>query len=157
MNQTEDDRSVLERIHARWLGPLFAIVGVIAAVFGIAAGVRACTADSTPAADTGDGQFVPSRLYEGSSVARGGGPEREVFTSSATSPLGVLNSITDNPNHGDERNFTLCKLAADDHSFYGNVVSASDGDVVRVYAYLENGSVRPTASIIDTRMRLFST
>ncbi|OZF42113.1 hypothetical protein [Rhodococcus sp. 14-2470-1a] len=154
MNQSEDNRSFLERIHARWFGPLFAIVGVIAAVFGIAAGVRACTSESAPTADTSDEQFAPSRLYEGSSVGRGWGPERDLFTVNGPSPLGALNSITDNPAIGDERNYTRCKLAADDNSFYENVVSAADGDVVRVYVNLENASIRPTAAVIDTRMRL---
>lgn len=43
----QDSRSTLERVHARWLGPIFVLVGVIAAIFAITAGVRSCSSAET--------------------------------------------------------------------------------------------------------------
>lgn len=152
---SEDTRSRLERVHARWLAPLFGIVGAIAAVIGIIVGLKSCTNDTpTETAQPTAAPASAGRVYEGSKVGRGSGPERPTFTGDRTSPVGVLNSITDNPGYGDERNYTVCKLANQPNSTYSNTVSANDGDVVRVYVFLDNASTRTTAAIVNTRMQL---
>ncbi|MCK0517101.1 hypothetical protein [Williamsia sp. DF01-3] len=67
-------------------------------------------------------------------------------------PVESLNSIRNNPKWGDERNFTLCRLAEDPGSKYVNAVSASDGDAVEEIMYLDNASARPTAGVVNTRL-----
>jgi len=60
---------------------------------------------------------------------RGGwGPERELFTSTSPAAYAVFNSITDNPNYGDERNVITCgdKSRSDP---LGNQLIAEDGHV----------------------------
>ena len=143
---SEDNRSRLERVHARWLAPIFGVVGVVAAVVGIVVGVRSCTTDDTAKTPTA------GRVYEASKVGDGWGPQRALFTSDNTSPDGALNSITDNPVAGDERNFTRCRLPKDAVS--GDSVSATDGTIIKVTALLENASTRTTANIVNTHMQL---
>ncbi|GAA0993502.1 hypothetical protein [Subtercola frigoramans] len=76
-----------------------------------------------------DASAVPSpapTTYHG-----GYGPERDTFTSEHSAPYAVLNSITDNPDIGDERNFVRVKLA-DSTGNFGEFVRAKPGDQIEL-------------------------
>ena len=69
------------------------------------------------------------------------GPARELFTLDESAPFATLNSITDNPNEGDERAFFGVKLADDKQE--GGFCSSrrvSDGDRVLLRFYVENSA-----------------
>ena len=149
----QDSRSTLERLHARWLGPIFGLVGVVAAVFAIMAGIRSCsTAPVGKQYPAGSQPISAGRIYEDSQVGRGSGPQPPLYDSTKGAPVGALNSIHNNPEWGDERNFTACRLA-DDSGKFGDAVSASDGDVIELVAYLDNASPKLGADVVNTRMQ----
>lgn len=70
--------------------------------------------------------------YEG-----GWGPERETFTMGNPASYVALNSITDNPNWGDERDFVALK-GTDRAKFMTGQVTACPGDTVEATVYLQN-------------------
>lgn len=67
----------------------------------------------------------------------GWGPERETFTMKNPATYAVLNSITDNPQYGDERNFTRVRKSGSSDN-YGDLVRAEIGEVATVLAYVGN-------------------
>lgn len=69
---------------------------------------------------------------------RGWGPERKTFTMKQPSPYPVFNSITDNPAHGDERNFLQCKDTAKDGQSWADELVAKDGHTYKCYLYVAN-------------------
>lgn len=68
------------------------------------------------------------------------GPDRPTFTYASPAPYVTFNSITDNPTHGDERNFVQIKEATADNSTYGENVSLQAGKDYEVYAYYHNNA-----------------
>jgi hypothetical protein len=92
------------------------------------------------------------RSYASSSTTGGWGPERPTFTTKDTSPTAVLNSITDNSNWGDTRQFTLCKKTSD--SNYENVIAVPDAAEVQVQVFVDNASTRSGQDIRNARAEL---
>lgn len=70
----------------------------------------------------------------------GWGPERETFTTAQPATYAVLNSITDNPAHGDERNFVQIRHSDHSNATYDDQMIVRPGDSVVVYAYVDNGA-----------------
>ena len=72
----------------------------------------------------------------------GWGPARPTFTIQSPAPYAVLNSITDNPNYGDERNF-LTVVPSDKvppAGAYKDVLKVSPGDRLTFRGYYENSA-----------------
>jgi len=64
-------------------------------------------------------------------LATGGwGPARQTFTMDEPAPHVTFNSIVDNPNWGDERNFLVIRQASDDSSWGTDETYASVGDSI---------------------------
>ena len=68
----------------------------------------------------------------------GWGPARETYTMKHPATYAVLNSITDNPKHGDERNFVQVRSLMSDGVLFGERAVACPGDLVEVYFLVSN-------------------
>jgi hypothetical protein len=72
--------------------------------------------DKTPSDDTAE---HTGRLEETQAGVGGGwGPLRDMYTVQEASPTAAFNSILDQPEVGDERNFVRCKIADDKDMMY---------------------------------------
>ncbi|PFG16050.1 hypothetical protein ATK74_0579 [Propionicimonas paludicola] len=129
----------------KWLrgGSVFAAGALAMAVISNAANVVTLVGWSTgkslpdmlPSASAGipeQGSQASDDSYKG-----GWGPERETFTMGNPATYVALNSITDNPNWGDERNFVALR-GSDRNIFSADEVTACPGDTVEVTTYLQN-------------------
>jgi uncharacterized repeat protein (TIGR01451 family)/LPXTG-motif cell wall-anchored protein len=68
------------------------------------------------------------------------GPDRPTFTFEHPAPYVTFNSITNNPTHGDERNFVQIKEATASNSTYGKDVSLQPGKDYEIYVYYHNNA-----------------
>lgn len=68
------------------------------------------------------------------------GPDRPTFTFESPASYVTFNSITNNPVHGDERNFVQIKDAAASNTTYGEQVTLQPGHEYEVYAYYHNNA-----------------
>ncbi|MFZ1301419.1 MAG: LPXTG cell wall anchor domain-containing protein [Candidatus Microsaccharimonas sp.] len=68
------------------------------------------------------------------------GPARETYTIAHPADHVVFNSITDNPVHGDERNFVQVKEATASNSTYAENVSVTPGKQYTVFVYYHNNA-----------------
>ena len=68
------------------------------------------------------------------------GPSRQTFTTAEPADFITFNSITDNPAHGDERNFMQVKEAGADSSTYSDDISLTPGKEYTVYMYYHNNA-----------------
>ena len=66
------------------------------------------------------------------------GPERPTFTGEKPADYVTFNSITNNPNHGDERNFVLIREAGVGE--YGDSIKVQPGKEYEVYSYFHNNA-----------------
>lgn len=76
---------------------------------------------------------TPDDGYQG-----GWGPDRETFTMESPAPYTVLNSITNNLVHGDERNFVQVRLSTASAATYTDRIAVSPGDTLVVNAAVAN-------------------
>jgi len=67
------------------------------------------------------------------------GPDRTTFTWADPAPYATFNSITDNPQLGDERNFVRVREVADGNLF-GDEVTVTAGKTYEVYIYYHNNA-----------------
>lgn len=95
-----------------------------------------------------------------SGTAGGWGPaDRPTYTMAHPPKEPVLNSITDNPGHGDERNFVQVRNLTRD-SLFGEEVEACSGDLVEVYVGIWNDAdlgLDDAGAILGLRMRALVT
>lgn len=109
------------------------VVATIAPIIGFALwGERQAkeepTAHSAESPAEADGYWNPSW-----------GPDRPTYTMKRPAIYPVFNSITDNPNYGDERRFVDLKMADDDREGgWNDDIWATPGDLVSVRIYVEN-------------------
>ena len=68
------------------------------------------------------------------------GPDRPTFTMAHPASYVTFNSITDNPTHGDERNFVQIKEASASNTTYGETVDLQPGKDYEVYVYYHNNA-----------------
>lgn len=83
------------------------------------------------------------------------GPERPTFTSASPANYVTFNSITDNPEHGDERNSVLIREAG--VGTYRNEIKIVPGKEYEVYSYFHNNaksSLNPSKQGIATNTRM---
>lgn len=67
------------------------------------------------------------------------GPDRKTFTWEDPAPYATFNSITNNPQLGDERNFVRVREVVDGNSF-GDEVTVEPGKTYEVYIYYHNNA-----------------
>lgn len=68
------------------------------------------------------------------------GPERPTFTTQVPASYVTFNSITNNPAHGDERNFVQIKDASQPNSTYTEEVALQPGKEYEVFVYFHNNA-----------------
>lgn len=68
------------------------------------------------------------------------GPDRPTYTMQQPADHVTFNSITDNPTHGDERNFVQIKESGAANSTYGENVALQPGKEYDVYVYFHNNA-----------------
>jgi len=68
------------------------------------------------------------------------GPDRATFTIANPAGYVTFNSITDNPSHGDERNFMQVREANAGNETYADSISLSAGHEYVVYVYYHNNA-----------------
>ena len=81
--------------------------------------------------------FIVTTIAMASTVLAGG-PERPTFTSASPANYVTFNSITDNPEHGDERNFVLIREAG--VGTFKNEIKVQPGKEYEVYSYYHNNA-----------------
>lgn len=82
--------------------------------------------------------------------ANGWGPDRDTFTISVPAAYAVLNSITDNPAYGDERNFTRIRKVGDPAATFSDDLAACSGTAIEVYLFFDNNAADNLASSAAT-------
>ncbi len=73
-------------------------------------------------------------------IAMAWGPDRATFTIANPAPYVTFNSITDNPAHGDERNFMQVKPTGAPNSAYSEKVNVEAGKEYDVFVYYHNNA-----------------
>lgn len=68
------------------------------------------------------------------------GPDRPTYTTQSPAPHVTFNSITNNPAHGDERNFVQIKQADASNSTYAEEVALQPGKEYEVFVYFHNNA-----------------
>lgn len=88
----------------------------------------------------------------------GWGPNRSTFTNEKPAPYAAFNSITNNPLHGDERNFTQCRDK--ESGTWSTGLQVDNGHVYQCYIWFENAAApniakdNPSAWLHDARARI---
>lgn len=81
--------------------------------------------------------FIVKPRYE-PDIDAGWGPGRAIFSVAERSSYATMNSITDNPGYGDERNFARIKRTRSPNSSYADHVELDPGESYRVSLYFSN-------------------
>ena len=79
-------------------------------------------------------------------VFAGGPANRPTYTSASPANQVVFNAITDNPEHGDERNFVLIREAG--KGTYKNEIKLEPGKEYEVYSYYHNNA-KPSLNVAE--------
>ncbi|MEV6273372.1 hypothetical protein AB0L64_39820 [Kribbella sp. NPDC051936] len=115
-------------------------------------------ANDRPSGTPSGVSVTPSKSEPLSLGYQGGwGPERAVFSMKTPSPYVVFNSITDNPAHGDERNFVQVKAADQGNATYSDRIAVEIGKEYDVYILFDNDAapnLGAAATARDARVRL---
>lgn len=92
----------------------------------------------------------------GSGVAMAYGPERPTYTIQSPAQNITFNSITNNPNYGDERNFTIIKDASNTSAGgWTDNVSVQDGKEYIVRMYVHNNAAS-NLNLVATNTRVMA-
>ena len=83
--------------------------------------------------------IIPFKSNEALAVETPWGPERKTFTWEDPAPYATFNSITNNPQLGDERNFVRIREVKD-NEHYGDKVTLEAGKTYEVYIYYHNNA-----------------
>ncbi len=90
-------------------------------------------------------------------IAAAYGPDRPTYTIAQPADHITFNSITDNPNYGDERNFTLIKDASNTSAGgWSDNVSVQDGKEYLVRIYVHNNAAS-NLNLVATNTRVSAT
>lgn len=114
--------------------PLFGLVIGLAGVLTVNGGHSDFAFELPPRTQLVDDAAVrESDRYLG-----GWGPERITYTTDFPPNVPVLNSITDNPRFGDERNFVRLKFEDQPSNRYADMIEVRPGDVLEVFVLVRN-------------------
>lgn len=80
------------------------------------------------------------------------GPDRPTFTIDKPASYVVFNSITNNPAHGDERNFVQIKESSASNSTYTDKIAIQPGKKYTVYVYFHNNAAA-NLKLVSTNTR----
>lgn len=110
---------------------------------------------STTACDGGgDSDDKGQKGLDLSPVAAGWGPEREVFTEKDRPRQAILNSVTDNPRYGDERNFLSVEDVSTGRWQADGDVDVEPGETYEASVFFRNdGAPGEAGASIGTRVR----
>lgn len=86
-------------------------------------------------------------------VSNAWGPGRTTFTIEKPADYVVFNSITNNPAHGDERNFVQIKEAGASNSTYADKLNIVAGKTYTVYVYYHNNAAA-NLNLVATNTRM---
>ncbi len=86
-------------------------------------------------------------------VSNAWGPNRNTFTIEKPADYIVFNSITNNPAHGDERNFVQIKEAGANNSTYVDNINIVAGKTYTVYVYYHNNAAA-NYNLVATNTRM---
>ncbi|HEY9306724.1 MAG TPA: hypothetical protein VIP82_02875 [Microbacterium sp.] len=115
------------------------IIGIVFsawAFFGKTPAQLADSADSYTPAPVVTAEPAPSPEPSAPPVHVGWGPERDTFTVSTPAPYAILNSITDHPDVGDERNFVRIRQKGEGN--YTDFIRVAPGDRLQLSVYVGN-------------------
>ncbi len=127
-----------------WLAGGAAIVAIVGGLLNIPSQVSSLFTESfTAGADTSE--------EERQRVGLGWGPERTMYSVESTSPTAALNSLKDNPNWGDQRNFTRCRELTSEDKF-GDAVAITKNSQIEVIVLFENASTKSGEDVVQTLM-----
>lgn len=119
-----------------WVGMGAGLVGLVASVIGIN---DAIAKNASPAAAPAPSTSVPSPR----GTTGGWGPDRPTFTIQRPADYAVLNSITDHPSLGDERNFfrviPSAELGSETYN-YRDDLKVAPGDLLTFKGFYENSA-----------------
>lgn len=76
----------------------------------------------------------------GSIAALAWGPERQTYTIDKPADKITFNAITNNPNHGDERNFTLAKKTSEGTDQWRDVINVTENSEYTIRIYVHNNA-----------------
>lgn len=88
----------------------------------------------------GIGLVLGASLLASTSLQAWGPASRKTFTTAKPATYITFNSITDNPAHGDERNFVQIKEKNAPNSSYGETVTLKEGQKYTVFIYFHNNA-----------------
>jgi hypothetical protein len=89
---------------------------------------------------------APAQPASASPAEGGWGPQRQTFQSGEPTPCPVLNSVTDQPAYGDERNFVRVRQRQSIDASFTDVIRAAPGDILDVYVWVSNDCSDNTAA-----------
>jgi hypothetical protein len=116
----------------------------------------ACTLETGSSENSNGDSSTPQVTAEATATGGGWGPDRELFTSAKPAGFPSMNSITDNPAFGDERNFFRVKLSEQGDENYASNVTLRPGADVIGYVYFGNSAAKNivTGRAEDVRLSL---
>lgn len=145
-------RAALEALRRDWWKIVIAVASVTTAV-ALVILVLNLAGDRTQDAvkDPDSATTVGSEL-----VLAGSGPDRDTVSALSRNSQVTLNSMIDNPVHGDERNFVQIKAQDAPDSEYTDHMVVEPGGVYTVFVYYSNDAAESeTASVAEnTRLRV---
>ncbi len=126
------------RYRARWIAAALAAALLGGGAYALHAAAQREGA-AGPAAVVAPGPAPAVSGPAGERIDNGGGwgPERTAFRMASPAAYPVFDSLTDDPVHGDERNFVQCRDRQSDAKFADEVV-ALDGHTYQVYLFYDN-------------------
>lgn len=89
---------------------------------------------------------APAQPASANPADGGWGPQRQTFQAGQPAPCPVLNSVTNQPTYGDERNFVRVRQRQSSDASYADVVRAQPGDILDVYVWVANDCSDNTAA-----------
>ena len=116
--QSQEEISKMNRIHQKIKKISLSLISLFLAILPIA-------------------NISPASAVQG--VETPWGPERKTFTWEDPAPYATFNSITNNPQIGDERDFVRVR-EINDHGTYGDQVTLEAGHTYEVYIYYHNNA-----------------
>jgi hypothetical protein len=79
---------------------------------------------------------APAQPASANSANGGWGPQRPTFRTGEQMPCPVLNSVTNQPAYGDERNFVRVRPRQSTDASFTDIIRAAPGDILDVYVWV---------------------
>ncbi len=112
---------------------------------------------TTSACDTGNTGNDSGKGLDLGSVTAGWGPDRPTFTEAGRPDRATLNSVTDNPRHGDERTFLSVTEVATGQRHVGGDVALQPGQTYEATVFFRNDVAPGTQAGASTGTRVRAT